>query len=142
MPRRAHAMPAAISVLARGFALTCGFALAGTLPQASGGSVASWPAWSRPALAQDVAPELQPSEWQRLVGPGPYRPGGPDSGWLSEADLARALDLIADLGLFFAKLTESDPNTQGQRQDSDGRSGDSTSCASSASSFGSTCVHS
>ena len=116
MPRRARAMSPVIPTLARGlargFALACGFALAGTLPQASGGSAPSWPAWSRPALAQDVGTQLQPSEWRRLTGPLPYRPGGPDSGWLSETDLERAVDLIADLGLFFAKLSESDPDTQ------------------------------
>ncbi len=106
MPRRPRAKPLVISILA----WACGFALAETLPQASGGGEPSWPGWSRAALAQGAGGELQPSAWQRLAGPLPYRPAAPDSGWLTETDLTRAVDLIADLGLFFAKLSETDPN--------------------------------
>ncbi len=106
MPRRPRAKPLVISILA----WACGFALAETLPQASGGGEPSWPGWSRAALAQGAGGELQPSAWLRLAGPLPYRPAAPDSGWLTETDLTRAVDLIADLGLFFAKLSETDPN--------------------------------
>jgi hypothetical protein len=90
--------------------MACGLALAGILPQVSGGGAPSWPGWSRAALAQDVGAE--PSEWRRLAGPLPYRPEELDSGWLTETDLARAVDLIADLGLFFAKLSEADPDSR------------------------------
>ena len=114
MPRRARAMPllisVLISVLTSVLAWACGFALAGILPQVSGGGALSWPSWSRAALAQDVGAE--PSEWQRLAGPLPYRPEELDSGWLTETDLTRAVDLIADLGLFFAKLSEADPDSR------------------------------
>jgi hypothetical protein len=99
-----------ISVLTSVLAWACGFALAGILPQVSGGGALSWPSWSRSALAQDVGAE--PSEWQRLAGPLPYRPEELDSGWLTETDLTRAVDLIADLGLFFAKLSEADPDSR------------------------------
>jgi hypothetical protein len=97
-------MPAAIAVLARGFAVACGIVLAAALPQVLGTDQAAWPEWSRPAAAQDVGTEL--------AGPLPYRPEQPGSGRLSEADLARAVDVIAGLEIFFATLAQSDADSQ------------------------------
>ena len=100
------------AVLTTVSACACGLAVAVVSVSASPGL---GPGWVRLALAQQAADEPGAAEWQRLAGPLPYRPSAPDGGWLTEADIARAADLVADLGLFFAKLSETDPNAGARR---------------------------
>ncbi|MDX1576620.1 MAG: hypothetical protein R3285_10530, partial [Kiloniellales bacterium] len=78
------------------------------MPRTLGDGLSAWPDWSRAALAQDA--DAGPPDLRRLIGPRPYRPEGPVSGRLSEVDLARAVDVIADLENFFATLSRSDPD--------------------------------
>ena len=112
MTRRARANAVLTSVLA----WACGLAVAVALVTALLGlGPGLGPGWTRAALAQQPGDEPQAAEWQRLAGPLPYRPSEPDGGWLTEADIDRAADLIADLGLFFAKLSETDPNAGARR---------------------------
>lgn len=69
----------------------------------------------RPALAQDDPPTLETREWERLSGPPPVRATGDDNGRLKQVDLGRAIRIVGDLGVFFAKLAETDPNPKARR---------------------------
>ena len=62
----------------------------------------------RPALAQTTAPAA--SEWSRLAGPPAYPSPNPPDAPLSRSDLARAVGVVGDLGFFFSKLADTDPN--------------------------------
>ncbi len=62
----------------------------------------------RPALAQATAPAA--SEWSRLAGPPAYPSPNPPDAPLSRSDLARAVGVVGDLGFFFSKLADTDPN--------------------------------
>ena len=67
------------------------------------------PAPKAPALAATS------SEWSRLAGPPAYpSPNMPDAP-LSQSDLARAIRAIGDLGFFFSKLADTDPNPLAQQ---------------------------
>lgn len=106
MPRRTRLSALSIALLAG----VSGFALAGLVAQPGSGGGRAGSAWFRAAWAQRPGAEVDPAEWQRLAGPLPYRPDDAGSGWLREEDVGRAVELIADLGVFFAKLSETDPN--------------------------------
>jgi len=106
MPRRARLTAVSIALLA----WVSGYLLAGLAAHPAVGSGGVGSGWLPAAWAQRSAAALDPTEWQRLAGPLPYRPGIGDSGRLGDADVGRAVAVIADLGLFFAKLAETDPN--------------------------------
>ena len=64
----------------------------------------------RSALAQATAPAAPASEWSRLAGPPAYPPSSTPDAPLSQSDLARAVGVVGDLGFFFTKLADTDPN--------------------------------
>ncbi len=64
----------------------------------------------RSALAQATAPAAPASEWSRLAGPPAYPPSSTPDAPLSQSDLALAVGVVGDLGFFFIKLADTDPN--------------------------------